>query len=131
MSVFVDTSAFLAILDADDRHHSHAGQVWSEIVRNSQTVVTSNYLVIETTALLQRRLDKHAVRRFQADILPLVHISWVEQDVHNAGMAAVLASSRRGPGVVDCVSFELMRRLDIWTAFTYDKHFADAGFQVL
>jgi predicted nucleic acid-binding protein len=34
-------------------------------------------------------------------------------------------------GLVDPVSFQLMRRLDITDAFTNDKHFQAAGFAVL
>jgi predicted nucleic acid-binding protein len=29
------------------------------------------------------------------------------------------------------VSFEVMRGLDIRTAFAYDKHFTDAGFDIV
>ena len=34
-------------------------------------------------------------------------------------------------GIVDHVSFAVMRRLGITQAFTNDKHFSAAGFQVL
>jgi len=131
MSVFVDTSAFLAVLDAGDRNHGHAARVWTQTVESGDTIVTSNYVVVETTALLQRRLDTQAVRRFYADILPIAYVEWAEEAVHSVGVSAVLASGRRGPSIVDCVSFELMRRLDIPKAFSFDKHFTDAGFQTL
>lgn len=36
-----------------------------------------------------------------------------------------------GPGVVDLASFQIMRRLGITRAFTNDRHFRTAGFQVL
>jgi uncharacterized protein len=31
----------------------------------------------------------------------------------------------------DCVSFAMMRRFGIHTAFTFDRHFLDAGFRVI
>jgi uncharacterized protein len=131
MSVFVDTSAFLAVLDAGDRNHGYAARVWAQTVESGDTIVTSNYVVVETMALLQRRLDTQTVRRFHADIMPAAYVEWVEEAVHSVGVSAVLASGRRGPSIVDCVSFELMRRLDIPKAFSFDKHFADAGFSIL
>ena len=131
MSVFVDTSSFLAVLDAGDRNHAQATRVWTEMVRGSEMITTSNYVVVETMSLLQRRSDTATIQRFHGDILRAVSVEWVDEVVHSIGVSAALASGRRGPSLVDCVSFELMRRLDIRTAFSYDKHFADAGFQTL
>ena len=31
----------------------------------------------------------------------------------------------------DCVSFAMMRRLGIGAAFAFDRHFRDAGFQMI
>lgn len=35
------------------------------------------------------------------------------------------------PGIVDHVSFIIMRRMGIASAFTYDKHFRAEGFETL
>ncbi len=35
------------------------------------------------------------------------------------------------PGIVDCISFAVMRRLGLTEAFTNDQHFAAAGFTTL
>ncbi len=34
-------------------------------------------------------------------------------------------------GLVDCVSFVVMREMGVSCALTFDRHFAQAGFQVL
>jgi uncharacterized protein len=44
---------------------------------------------------------------------------------------ALLVASRRDLSLVDCVSFEAMRRLRIDTVFCFDAYFAQQGFQVL
>ena len=61
MSVFVDTSALYAVLDADDGKHSPACAEWQRLLLNS-SLVTTNYVLVETTALLQHRLGVEAVR---------------------------------------------------------------------
>jgi uncharacterized protein len=43
----------------------------------------------------------------------------------------VLAAARRNLSLVDCVSFELMRRLGIRRVFCFDPHFAEQGFELV
>ncbi len=70
MRVFIDTSAFYALLDRTDEHHLKAGREWNRILDVNYTLVTSNYILVETLALVQGRLGMEAVRRFQEDIFP-------------------------------------------------------------
>ena len=57
--------------------------------------------------------------------------TWVDQPTHEAGVAAVLAAGRRKLSLVDCVSFEIMRRGGIRRAFSFDPHFREAGFELV
>jgi predicted nucleic acid-binding protein len=127
MSVFIDTSAFFAVLDADDENHNAARQVWEGLLTQEVALVCSNYVLVETLALVQRRLGIPAVRTFQEDIMPVLNIEWVDESVHQVGVASVLAAARRELSLVDCVSFEIMRRLGIKTAFAFDRHFDQMG----
>jgi len=63
--IFVDTSAFYALLDRDDRNHQKAKKKWAEILEATPALVTSNYVLVETLALLQSRLGLEAVRGFK------------------------------------------------------------------
>lgn len=56
---------------------------------------------------------------------------WVDGATHEAGVHAVLTAGRRGLGLVDCVSFVLMRRLGLKRVFAFDPHFKEQGFEVL
>lgn len=42
MTVFVDTSAFHAVLDRDDANHEAARAVWERLLRGSAALLTSN-----------------------------------------------------------------------------------------
>ncbi|MDY7041488.1 MAG: PIN domain-containing protein [Chloroflexota bacterium] len=128
MRVFVDTSAFFAVLDADDGNHDAAKQVWEDLLTQEAVLVCSNYVLVETLALVQNRLGIPAVRTFQEDIVPVLNVEWVDESVHQVGIASVLAAARKGLSLVDCVSFEIMRRLGIKTAFAFDRHFEEQGF---
>jgi len=58
-----------------------------------------------------------------------LQVDWVTEEVHRAGVDAVLAASRKKLSLVDCVSFRIMRHLGIRTAFCFDEHFREQGFQ--
>ncbi len=128
MSVFIDTSAFLAVLNADDLNHFAAKKTWETLLLAETTLVTTNYVLVETFALLQRRFGIAAARSFHETIFPLLQVDWVDAVTHRAGIHAMLTANRRGLSLVDCVSFEAMRRLGIATAFAFDRHFAEQGF---
>ncbi len=131
MRIFIDTSAFYAVLDRDDAHHPKAKRAWIELLKAAHTLVTSNYVLVETFALLQNRLGMEAMRAFHDDVLPLINIEFVASGTHRSGVAALLSASRRNLSLVDCVSFEVMRAAGINTVFAFDKHFREQGFTLI
>lgn len=129
--MFIDTSALLAVLDRDDVKHSSAAGTWADILRSDEILTTTNYVLIETIALLQHRLGLKAVRFFQEQVLPVIRITWVDATVHHAAMSLMLAADRKKLSLVDCVSFETMRMGGLSSAFTLDRHFHEQGFTCL
>ncbi len=129
--IFIDTSAFYALLDGDDAEHSRALRLWEKEPPVEGGLVTTNYVVLESMALLQTRLGMPAVRVFRDAILPLVRIEWIDEAVHAQAVSALIAADRRGLSLVDLSGFETMLRLGIRSAFTFDRHFRQYGFQTL
>ena len=128
MSVLVDTSAIYAVLDADDDQHSRAIAEWHRLLRGAFSLVTTSYILVETTALIQHRLGVDAVRALDQDIRPVLRVEWVDEDLHSVGMASMLAAGRRRLSLVDCVSFAFMSRAGLREVFAFDEHFAERGF---
>jgi uncharacterized protein len=128
MAVFVDTSAFYAILDADDENHTSSAETWRHIMNSDEAVVSTNYVLVETFALVQNRLGLEAVRKFQEDIVPVLQIEFVTPEIHRVGIASLLTASRRNLSLVDCISFEVMRDTGIRSVFAFDDHFHQYGF---
>ncbi len=131
MTIFADTSAFYARLDRDDVNHRKSSGAWREMMGSDEDVVTTNYVLVETFALLQSRLGLRAVRSFQDDIVPVLSLEFVTLETHRLAVATMLAVARRGLSLVDCVSFEMMRILGIRSAFTFDSHFRQRGFALI
>jgi predicted nucleic acid-binding protein len=130
VSLFVDTSALYATMDRDDEFHGRASVRWKECLSGTELLVTSNYILVETLALVQSRLGMEATRLLASDVVPALEIEWISADDHRAALEAVLAANRRSLSFVDCASFQVMRRLGLRSAFAFDPHFAEQGFQV-
>jgi uncharacterized protein len=131
MTTFVDTSAFFAVLDADDQMHQKARREWERLLETDTAFRTTNYVLVETSALLQHRIGMDGLRLFAADVVPVLDIIWVDAGMHLSAHHSLLVAAQRELSLVDCVSFEAMRRLGIENVFSFDAHFAQQGFQVL
>lgn len=127
MNVFVDTSALLALLDEDDQVHAEAASSYAYLL-DAAELVTHNYIHVEATELVRRRLGRDAAMRLVDGLLPSIAVHWVDQATHAAAMEAWRA---RGAGVslVDQMSFLVMRRLGIRVALAFDRDFEAEGFE--
>ncbi len=131
MSVFVDTSAFYALLDRDDRFHQPAKTVWMDRLENDTSFVTHNYILVETHALVQSRSGLDAIRRLVDELLGPVRPFWVDESLHRTAVEAHLSAQEEGISLVDRISFLFMRKRGIQTAFCLDADYRQHGFQVL
>lgn len=131
MRVFVDTSALYALLDGDDSNHEGAVSFWEQLLGNGTGMVTNNYVLLETCALLQNRIGVAALRAFQQDVAPLLTTHWVDEQDHRSAVEAALAAGKRKLSVVDCASFHTMRQHGLYAVFCFDLHFREQGFEIV
>jgi len=128
MIVFVETSFFLAFLNEQDANNAVAKENFAKAIAYNVSLVTTNYVLVESFALIQNRLGVKALRDFQEVIVPILSVEFIDQTTHNAGVSAVLTASRRGLSLVDCVSFEIIRTLGVEAVIAFDRHFEEQGF---
>jgi predicted nucleic acid-binding protein len=126
--VFVDTSAVLAFLNPKDEHHGRAVRAFETLKRRQAPLLSTSFVLVETYALLGRRLGLDAVRGFRGDLAPLIEVVWVDEVLHEAGLDLLLERRNRKLSLVDTVSFITMRARAIDEAFAYDPRFQEEGF---
>ncbi len=131
MSIFIDTSAFLAILNKEDHFHQIAKETWVEINNSDEYLICSNYVIVETISLLQKRFGVEALRIFEHEVRPIINVVWIDQSIHHSGMIVVLTTNHRKLSLVDCTSFEIIRNLHVEQVFTFDPHFSEQGFDTI
>ena len=130
MTVSLDTSGLYAVFDRDDMNHARARTAWEDWLREGASLLTNNYVLVETAALLQHRIGLAAVRALHEEVMPLLQVDWVSKERHQAGMEAVFTAGRKKLSLVDCVSFQTMRNRGVRTAFSFDAHFREQGFAI-
>jgi len=131
--IFVDTGAFVARYVRRDGHHARARRVWAEIERLRTACFTSNFVFDETFTLLGRQSSySFAAERARA-LLGSKALTILRPDAEDelAAVEFLAKFADQEVSYTDCVSFTLMRRHRLSRVFTFDRHFRDAGFEVL
>lgn len=131
--IFVDTGAFIARFVRRDGHHARALRAWAEIEKLRTPCFTSNFVLDETFTLLGRQ-SSYAFAAERARALlgsKALTILRPDGDDELAALDLFARFADQEASYTDCISFALMRRYRLSRAFTFDRHFLAAGFEVL
>lgn len=129
--VFVDTSAILALLVATDARHARARRIFDRLRRDESTLSSSSYVLIETSALLDRRIGLAAVRAFHERFVPALQVRWVDGGVHGRAMDRYLDDDAPRVSLVDASSFVIAKDEGCDAAFAFDEDFRREGIPLL
>lgn len=130
-AVFADTSAMYALLEPADQNHASAVSAFATLRGRQARLVSTSFVLVESYALVGRRLGMDAVQTFRADFAPLLDIVWVDQALHDSGLDLLLERRKRDLSLVDAVSFITMRQRFLSHAFAFDPHFEQEGFSLV
>lgn len=131
-SVFVDTSAFVALRNAAEAEHEQARAALSELLAEGAALFTSNYVFAETyTALMVRVGRAEAIewgRRFRAS--GAIELVRLEEEVESDAWDILERHGDKHWSYVDATSFALIERDGSGEAFAFDAHFGQRGLRV-
>ena len=133
-TTLIDTSALLALANPRDQHHSKAVEVARQHVRAGGRFLGTALVLGEFHAHLLYRAGPARARAVVSSLLRDPLYSWSEVDPETVAAAASAWLERFADqkfSLIDAVSFEVMRRHKITTAFAYDQHFRTAGFELV
>jgi predicted nucleic acid-binding protein len=129
--VFLDTVGLLAIWDETDQWHDLAVAAFSKLRQSGSVCVTTTFVLLECGNAAARRPYRSTVGRLRDEaeaagsLIRPTDEDWIAAwDAYSRGFGGAA-------GIVDQVSFIIMRRLTIQQAFTHNSHFSAAGFETL
>ena len=130
--IFVDTGAFLARHIEADEHHEAGVRGWRRLAAKGEPCSTSNFVLDEAFTLLARRAEySFAVERarsmYASQVLTILRPT---QDDELVSIDFFEKFADQEVSFTDCVSFALMLRTRMRRAFSFDRHFRHAGFEV-
>jgi uncharacterized protein len=126
VTLFVDTSGILALVDRDDP--AHASVVEAFELGRTEELRTHAYIVVETLAVARRRFGAAVAAGIVDRVLPAITVTPVDAELHAASMAGFRGAIASSVSLVDRTSFEFMRREGIERAIALDADFRTAGF---
>ncbi|MDD5229563.1 MAG: PIN domain-containing protein [Methylococcales bacterium] len=131
--VFVDTAALIALGNKRDSFHHVAWQVQKELVKNQSHFITSDFVIAEFCNAFSRvKFRETAVQMvnsiYQSKAWTVTSIS---EDLMAKSLHLFTQMQDKEWGLVDCSSIILAKEKQITSVFTADKHFEQAGFEIL
>lgn len=124
-AVLWDSSAILALLDADDADHSRAVETAQAIAAEKRPSFVTNYVEVETHALLVRKLGRAIARQWLLEgSLPVERALPAEEERAREILAR---HTDKDWSLCDAISFAVLDGRRIPRAFTFDHHFRQYG----
>ena len=132
-TVFVDTSAWLALINKTDHRHHKARKVRDDLQEQHSRLVLTDYILLETANALSRIPFRKAAVQLISFIRASEDIQKIEIDKALFQKAWGLYSERLDKewSLTDCASFVVMKGMGLTDAFSSDHHFEQAGFNIL
>lgn len=130
--LFVDSGAFVAVANPGDQFEKDARTGWEKLARSTRPLFSSEHVLDEVaTAICRMQSPRRAAvwvrQQLESDLIQWLRPS--AEDFWNTVDLLEKYSDQR-INFTDTISFALMRREKLDEVFTFDRHFALAGFQI-
>lgn len=124
---FVDSSAFVASLNRHDHSHAAAIAAFKLASEKSIPLVTTNFVVAETHALLLNRIGHEPALRFlrMTVMNPVERVTLADE---GRALDIIFRYTDKDFSMVDALSFAVMERLGIKTVLGFDRDFLQYAF---
>ncbi len=131
--LFLDTSYVIALSVPKDQNHKKAIQIADFLKIDTAKLITTRAIALEIgNSLSAQKYRQAAVELLESlDEDPNVEIIPITEDLYRRGLQLFKDRTDKEWGIIDCISFVVMKDQGISNALTADKHFQQNGFKAL
>ncbi len=128
--IFVDSVAWIALVNTRDSLHEKAKEVFDNLRRQSYQFVTTEFVLLEFANALSAPDFRVKAAIFVEGLQKLADIEIIpaSSELFRLGFELYKKRSDKEWSLVDCTSFVVINEMKISEAFTEDRHFEQAGF---
>ena len=129
-TTFIDTLFVVALINQRDQYHGRAAELAAS--HDGQQFLITDAVLLEIGNALARKYSQEAAEVVE-DFLCSgdVEVVYLTPALFQEAFALYKAHDDKEWGLIDCVSFVVMRQAGIQDALTFDQHFVQAGFRAL
>jgi predicted nucleic acid-binding protein len=131
--IFVDTSAFLALVNEKDNNHLAAVR-FLEDIKNGRVkikkIITSDYIIDETLTRIRYAVGHREAVEWGREILAsnVVEKLEVGREIFEFAWELFEKYEDKRLSFTDCTSFAIMKKSGVERAFSFDRDFEKMGF---
>ncbi|HET6976732.1 MAG TPA: type II toxin-antitoxin system VapC family toxin [Pyrinomonadaceae bacterium] len=131
--VFLDTSFAIALSADRDKHHQRAEELADELEAANTSFVTTRAILLEIGNALSKLRYRSAAMRLLTTLEndPKFEIVSLSEELYHRALELYGDRVDKEWGLIDCISFVVMKDQGLTKALTTDNHFQQAGFQIL
>jgi predicted nucleic acid-binding protein len=128
--VFIDTSAWVNIVNRDIPLHQQAVEIYTRLLSENVMFVTTGFILAEVHVILRRKIGYATAQEFLQKIndSARVQVVYPGLSTETAAKSILEKYADQDFSLTDAINFAFMHETGITEAFSYDHHFATAGF---
>ena len=129
-AVFLDSGYLVGLTLVNDQHHEDAVNHWVRVVQGDLEIVTTSLVLVEAVTFINSKGYHDEAVLIGNTLLenPFIQMLYVDESLLMEGWEYFKRHSDKRYSLTDCVSFVIMERHGIDTAYAFDRNFAQAGF---
>jgi uncharacterized protein len=131
--VFLDTSFAIALSVESDRHFDYAVTLSEQLETENTRLITTTAILLEIGNALSKKHYRQAAKALLSSLEQddTVEIVPMTDELYQKAFQLFCNRPDKDWGLIDCVSFIVMREKRLSEALTADEHFEQAGFIAL
>ncbi len=136
MTCFIDSSAWIALVNKDDANHAAAKAYFESLLENNTKIITNNIVLDEAIDQLSKRVGKQMSRQFMQIIdesIITIHLrmDWISRRVRKQVIYQFLKTEKRTLDLRHFYILETLRRKNADIIFSFDQRLKETGFPLM
>jgi len=131
--LFLDSAFIIALVFRADQNHVASQAIWSRVIRERRSLLTTSFVLDEAVTYLNRRGEHELAVEVGEQLLrsPSTDTIDVTRALVEEGWRFFVKHDDKRFSLTDRISFVVMTSQGVSQALTFDNHFTQAGFQIV